>query len=84
MPIDLIPNVVYESTCSLCNHRYIRETARNLTLRIAKHKGICAGTGARLFNPSLSPIRSHSYDLDHAFSEDNFKFLMKACHPYCT
>ena len=41
-----------------------RETRRHLTLRIAEHQGRSARTGARLFNPSFSPIRSHSLDLD--------------------
>ena len=84
IPAGLIPNVVYQYTCSLCKQRYVGETKRNLTLRIAEHKGKSARTGALLSNPSFSPIRSHSLDKDHIITDDSFKILMKAIHPFDT
>ena len=84
IPVGLIPNVVYQYTCSLCNQRYVGETKRNLSLRIAEHKGRSPRTGAILSSPSFSQIRNHSLDEDHLINNDSFKILMKASHPFDT
>ena len=84
IPAGLVPNIVYQYTCLSCKRRYIGETKRNLTLRIAEHFGRSARTGVRLSNPSFSPIRSHSLDSDHPMSNVNFKILMKAPNPLDT
>ena len=81
IPVGLTPNVVYQYTCSHCKMRYIGETRRNLSLRIAEHKGVSSRTGKTLSNPPFSPIRTHTRDLNHTLLDQDFKILMKAVHP---
>ena len=78
IPFGLIPNIVYEYTCSLCKQRYIGETSRNLTLRIAEHKGISARSGINITRPSPSPIRSHCLQHNHTLLDNDFKIIKKA------
>ena len=81
VPVKLIPNIIYQYTCSMCNHRYIGETKRNLSLRIAEHKGISPRTGHAITHPNFSQIRLHCQNMGHEICDNNFKILMKANHP---
>ena len=74
----LISNIVYEYTCPTCKCRYIGESRRNLTLRIAEHLGVSPRTYRPLSTPSHSSIRTHSLETQHAFSKHDFKILIKA------
>ena len=73
--------VYHQYTCSVCKHRYVGETSRNLRLRIAEHKGISPRTGCKITRPNFSPIRSHCIDLKHDLNDNNFKVLKQANHP---
>ena len=62
--------------------RYIGETTRNLTYRIAQQKGISARSCYRISNPPFSFIRTHVEQLKHDhISTDNFKILKTAIFP---
>ena len=71
-------NVVYSYTCPVCTARYIGSTCRNLTIRIAEHKGFSYRSGIQLLNPSASMIRDHSRNQDHLIKEEGFRILYKA------
>ena len=74
----LVSNIVYQYTCPTCKSRYIGESRRNLTLRIAEHRGVSPRTNRPLSHPSYSAIRTHTLNSQHPFPIDDFKILMKA------
>ena len=78
IPNVMCSNVVYEYTCPVCKARYIGSTCRNLTIRIAEHKGFSFRTGKQLANPNASMIRDHSRRQDHLIRDEAFKILFKA------
>ena len=78
IPPNLISNIVYQFNCSSCKVRYVGLTERNLTLRIAEHKGCSARTGRPISHPSSSAIRNHSEKSHHPINTDDFKILHKA------
>ena len=78
IPTSLVSNVIYEFMCSSCKARYIGETRRNLTYRIAEHKGLSPRTNKQISNPSFSAVRAHAHELDHPFSKQDFRLLHRA------
>ena len=78
LPADLTSNVIYQFNCPCCKARYIGLTQRNLTLRIAEHKGLSARTGRPISHPSSSSIRSHSEKMNHPYGNIDFKIIHKA------
>ncbi len=68
-------NIVYGFKCSVCKHRYVGETSRNLTLRFAEHKGVSPRTGREISSPSHSMIREHSVTHKHPSLSKISKYL---------
>ena len=77
VPKGLRSRVVYNFRCvhASCTSAYIGSTVRNITTRVAEHRGISARTAVPLLNPPHSAIRSHCDHFDHPMSIDHFHIL---------
>ena len=78
LPPNLISNIVYQFNCPSCKARYIGLTQRNLTLRVAEHKGLSARTGRPVSHPLSSAVRNHSVSKNHPYCISDFKIIHKA------
>lgn len=75
---------MYQYICLLTQQRYICETKKNLLLVSPNRREYHSLQGLFFFNPPSSPIRTLWHDLNHALSDNYFKIVRKANHPYYT
>ena len=71
----LCSSVVYDYKCMLCDKHYIGSTARQLSCRIAEHRGVSVRTGQPMSNQPNSAIFQHESDTGHRVQKSNFKII---------
>ena len=81
IPVNLLSNIVYQYTCSICKNRYLGSSTRSLRHRIAEHQGVSPRSGYKITTPNYSAIRAHCTELKHDFNVDNFKVVKQARQP---
>ena len=74
LPQCVLSNIVYQYNCGMCNSKYIGETSRHYTTRIAEHMGVSPRTGAPMAKVH-SNIHAHHLKTGHRISKENFSVL---------
>ena len=67
-------NIVYIYKCGICNSRYIGETSRHYTTRVAEHMGVSPRTGAPMARIN-SNVYSHFLESGHRIKKEDFSIL---------
>ena len=71
----LCSSVIYQYKCMFCDKHYIGSTARQLSCRIAEHRGVSVRTGQPLSNKPNSSIFQHETETGHRVLKSNFKII---------
>ena len=74
LPLCVLSNIVYQYNCGMCNSKYIGETSRHYTTRVAEHMGVSPRTGAPMTKVN-SNIHAHYLRTGHDISKDYFTVL---------
>ena len=74
VPLCVRSNLVYQFNCGMCNSKYIGETSRHYTTRVAEHMGVSPRTGAPMARVQ-SNVYSHFLQTGHQVSKEDFKVL---------
>ena len=74
IPQCVLSNIVYQYNCGMCNSKYIGETSRHYTTRIAEHMGVSPRTRASMAKVQ-SNIHAHYLKTGHRISKENFSVL---------
>ena len=74
IPMMVRSNIVYIYKCGICNSRYIGETSRHYTTRVAEHMGVSPRTGKPMSKVN-SNVYAHFLESGHSIKRENFAIL---------
>ena len=74
IPDTVRSNIVYCYKCGMCDSKYIGETSRHYTTRVAEHMGVSPRTGVPMAKVN-SNIYGHFLETGHQIKKENFTIL---------
>ena len=77
IPDSVCSDIIYQFECPSCRAGYIGCSSRAFKCRILEHIGRSFRTGQYLNKMPFSSIRDHSLEMDHPFSETDFKIIAR-------